>query len=95
MPVAIVPHQYVVFDRLKGGAVPVTNELPVVRDYERKIYIKPEVGGLVVSRWGARVTADACGMHTLCVCARARVCVCVWTTCVCLKMRVLVTGYAP
>ena len=31
-----------------SGEPLVTNKLPVVRDYENKIYVKPEVGGLVV-----------------------------------------------
>jgi len=44
VPTAIVPHQYAVFDRVAG----VSNKLPVVRDYQKKIYIKPEVGGLAV-----------------------------------------------
>ncbi len=44
VPTAIVPHEYAIFDRIQG----VSNKLPVVRDYMRKIYIKPEVGGLMV-----------------------------------------------
>ena len=51
VPVAIAPHQYAVFDHLgkdENGEALVTNKLPVVRDYERKIYIKPEVGGICV-----------------------------------------------
>jgi hypothetical protein len=31
-----------------GPDLAVSTSLPVVRDYERKIYIKPEVGGLMV-----------------------------------------------
>ena len=50
VPVAIVPHQYIVFDRMvdEDNVGLVTNHLPVVRDYESQIYIKPEVGGLMV-----------------------------------------------
>ena len=44
VPTAIVPHQYAVFDKVAG----VSNALPVVRDYMRKIYVKPEVGGIAV-----------------------------------------------
>ncbi|KAF4661355.1 hypothetical protein FOZ61_003361 [Perkinsus olseni] len=44
LPAAVVPHQYVVFDRLEG----VSNKLPVVRDYLNKFYLKPEVGGFMV-----------------------------------------------
>lgn len=49
VPVAIVPHQYTIFERMEDpdGKVLVDNTLPVVRDYERKVYIKPEVGGLM------------------------------------------------
>ncbi|KAF4665894.1 hypothetical protein FOL47_004370 [Perkinsus chesapeaki] len=44
LPTAVVPHQYVVFDKIKG----VNNTLPVVRDYVNKFYLKPEVGGFMV-----------------------------------------------
>ena len=43
MPTAIVPHQYIVTDSLEG----INNSLPVVRDYENKIYLKPEVGRVI------------------------------------------------
>ena len=39
--------RYVVFEP-GGPDLAVSTSLPVVRDYERKIYIKPEVGGLMV-----------------------------------------------
>eukprot|EP01064_Diplonema_japonicum_P038140 TRINITY_DN913_c0_g2_i1.p1 TRINITY_DN913_c0_g2~~TRINITY_DN913_c0_g2_i1.p1 ORF type:complete len:863 (+),score=208.61 TRINITY_DN913_c0_g2_i1:72-2660(+) len=44
IPVAPASHQYVMFDKVEG----VTNSVPVVRDYDSRIYIKPEVGGLAV-----------------------------------------------
>ena len=44
VPVAIVPHQYAVFDKVEG----VDNTLPVIRDYVGRTYIKPEVGGFAV-----------------------------------------------
>jgi hypothetical protein len=71
VPTAIVPHQYVIFDKVEG----VSNELPVTRDYCNKVYIKPEVGGLMVGTFecphvdmppqvaernaGGRIPADA------------------------------------
>ena len=52
VPVAIAPHQYAVFEPMgadpNSGRPLVDNSLPVVRDYEPQIYIKPEVGGLMV-----------------------------------------------
>jgi len=42
--VAMMPHQYVIFDRLEG----VGNHLPVTRDIHHKYYLKPEVGGFMV-----------------------------------------------
>ncbi|KAJ9459804.1 4-methylaminobutanoate oxidase (formaldehyde-forming) [Diplonema papillatum] len=44
IPLAPVSHQYVIFDKVPG----VTNSVPVIRDYDGRIYIKPEVGGLAV-----------------------------------------------
>jgi 4-methylaminobutanoate oxidase (formaldehyde-forming) len=44
VPTAIVPHQYLIFDKIEG----VTNELPVVRDYDQKYYLKPEVGSFAL-----------------------------------------------
>eukprot|EP01060_Flectonema_neradi_P030923 TRINITY_DN4580_c0_g1_i2.p1 TRINITY_DN4580_c0_g1~~TRINITY_DN4580_c0_g1_i2.p1 ORF type:complete len:681 (+),score=119.28 TRINITY_DN4580_c0_g1_i2:125-2167(+) len=44
IPVSQVSHQYVVFEKIPG----VTNSIPVIRDYDSRIYIKPEVGGLAV-----------------------------------------------
>ena len=44
IPVAQVSHQYVVFEKISG----VSNSIPVIRDYDSRIYIKPEVGGLAV-----------------------------------------------
>jgi sarcosine dehydrogenase len=42
VPVAIVPHQYTVFDRMLdgNGEAMVDNTLPVVRDYEQKVYVR-------------------------------------------------------
>ena len=44
VPTAIVPHQYLIFDKLDG----VSYDLPVVRDYVNKFYLKPEVGGFML-----------------------------------------------
>lgn len=44
VPVAMMPHQYVIFEKTEGAG----NHLPVVRDVENKYYIKPEVGGFMV-----------------------------------------------
>lgn len=44
IPVAMMPHQYIIFDQIEG----VGNHLPVVRDVHHKYYLKPEVGGLCV-----------------------------------------------
>jgi len=48
VPVAIVPHQYVVFDKVRPEDGVVTNALPVVRDYDLNYNMKPEVGGFAV-----------------------------------------------
>jgi len=44
VPVAMIPHQYVIFEKTEG----VGNHLPVIRDVENKYYVKPEVGGFMV-----------------------------------------------
>jgi len=44
IPVAMVPHQYVIFDKTEG----VGGHLPVVRDIRHKYYLKPEVGGFML-----------------------------------------------
>mmetsp|Transcript_32574 Transcript_32574/g.82059 ORF Transcript_32574/g.82059 Transcript_32574/m.82059 type:complete len:941 (-) Transcript_32574:76-2898(-) len=44
IPVAMMPHQYAIFDRYDG----VGNHLPVTRDIHHKYYLKPEVGGFMV-----------------------------------------------
>lgn len=44
IPVAMMPHQYVIFDKTEG----VGNHLPVVRDIHNKYYLKPEVSGFMV-----------------------------------------------
>lgn len=40
IPVAMVPHQYLIFEKIDG----VGSHLPVVRDVLHKYYLKPEVG---------------------------------------------------
>jgi len=44
VPVAMMPHQYTIFDKIEG----VGGHLPVVRDIHHKYYLKPEVGGFMV-----------------------------------------------
>ena len=38
------PHQYTIFKDIKG----VSNSLPVVREFNHKFYLKPEVGGFML-----------------------------------------------
>ena len=42
VPTASLPHQYVVFDKIESadGAAAVSNRLPVLRDFESKIYAR-------------------------------------------------------
>ena len=55
VPTAIAPHQYAIFEHLgkveDGTADKVTNALPVVRDYDCRYYLKPEVGGFMVGEF--------------------------------------------
>lgn len=44
IPVAMIPHQYMIFDKTEG----VGGHLPVTRDILHKYYLKPEVGGFMV-----------------------------------------------
>lgn len=44
LPVATVPHQYAIFDKIDG----VGNHLPVTRDLSGCFYMKPEVGGFML-----------------------------------------------
>eukprot|EP01062_Namystynia_karyoxenos_P018222 TRINITY_DN16773_c0_g1_i1.p1 TRINITY_DN16773_c0_g1~~TRINITY_DN16773_c0_g1_i1.p1 ORF type:complete len:885 (+),score=248.32 TRINITY_DN16773_c0_g1_i1:105-2759(+) len=47
IPISSAPHQYMVTELMPG----VSYDLPVVRDYDARIYVKPEVGGLVVGEF--------------------------------------------
>ena len=44
MPLAYAPHQYTIFEKIDG----VSNNLPVVREYNYCYYLKPEVGGFML-----------------------------------------------
>lgn len=44
VPVAMMPHQYIIFEKGEG----IGNHLPVVRDVRHKYYLKPEVGGFML-----------------------------------------------
>ena len=44
LPLGYAPHQYAIFQKIPG----VSNALPVVRDFDGRYYVKPEVGGLMV-----------------------------------------------
>ncbi|CAD7960099.1 unnamed protein product [Amoebophrya sp. A120] len=50
LPLGYAPHQYTIFNTIKG----VTNELPVVRDFDGRYYCKPEVGGFMIGVFEAQ-----------------------------------------